>query len=334
MRHPSVWRVAVLVTQATLLTGSVASAADSGFFAHWRSAKPFAVVDGAGGLVSGNEVVGVTQLGTGQYEVEFTRKVDRCAYIATPANAYSQAITAFTAGGHLSPQGVYVEIKNQGGGLTDGPFHLVVACTSAGTLQAVVGYSADLVRSTPGTTLTPLGSGRYQVRFAIPVAECAFLATVGDPGNELVYNPSGVYTGSGPDRRTVYIETKNPGGGLQDGVPFHLAVVCKSAPKTHIAVVNADGSPDRASSLTSSFSGGPGQYAVVTSGPTSACATVATRGSVDTGVPFFPATVEVVPGPAPNTAGIQMRNLLFFGDTPRSDAFHAAIVCGPATPRP
>ena len=66
--------------------------------------------------------------------------------------------------------------------------------------------------------------------FAKPVSRCAFIATVGDPGAALVFSPSGVYTGSGPDVYTVYIETKNAGGGLQTGVPFHLALICPDTP--------------------------------------------------------------------------------------------------------
>jgi hypothetical protein len=54
---------------------------------------------------------------------------------------------------------------------------------------------------------------------------------------------------------------------------------------------------------------------------------VATRGSVDTAVPFNPATVEIFAGPAINTIGIEMRQLLFFGGAVFSDAFHAAVVC-------
>ena len=297
-----------------------------------RSTTLFAVVDIAGTLVSGSGVSSVAHLSTGQYEVTFTRDVSSCAYLATTANAYSQALQAYTAGGHLSVRGVYVETKNQGGGLTDGPFHLVVVCGGGiGSTYAVVGYAADLVRSTHGTTLTPLGFGRYEVkfprRFHESVAPCAYLATVGDPGSALVYNPAGVYTGSGPDWRTVYVETKNPGGGLQDGVPFHLAVVCPSAHRTRIAVVAQNGFLDRGSVFTASFKGATGKYALVTNKDLSECATVATRGSVDRAVPFSPATVEVVPGPAPNTVGLDVRNLLFFGGTPLDEAFHAATVC-------
>jgi hypothetical protein len=294
------------------------------------STNLFAVVDLSGALVHGNGVSGVMHLGTGQYEVSFTQDVGRCAYVATTANAYSQAIQAYTAGGHLSSQGVYVETKNQGGGLTDGPFNLVVACGGTGMAYAVVGYAADLVRATDGTTLTPLGFGRYDVKFAHGIDDedsCAYLATVGDPNNALVYAPSGVYTGSGPDFRTVYIETKNTGGGLQDGVPFHLAVICSSARKTRAIVVRPDGIANRGSVSTSSFTSSTGNYVLVTNRDISECATVATRGSVDQAVPFSPATVEIVPGPALNTVGVQVRDLLFFGGNFLNEAFHAASVC-------
>jgi hypothetical protein len=270
----------------------------------------------------------VTQLGTGQYEVTFTANVSACAYVATTANAYSQALTVFTASGHLSLNGVYVETKNQGGGLTDGPFHLVVDCGTPGMHYAVVGYAANLVRATPGTALVALGVGRYNVTFPTAVNNCAFLATVGDPGNGLVFAPAGVYTASGPTTKTVYLETKNPGGGLTDGVPFHLAVICPSAVQTHIAVVDGTGLIKRGSALTSAFNASTGQYTVVTKAsidPT--CATVVTRGSVNKAVPFAPATVELVLGPADNTIGIQVRTLLFFGGTLTDEAFHAASVC-------
>jgi len=292
------------------------------------AAASFAVVNMDGSLASGSsDVQSTTQIGTGQYEVTFLNPVTSCAYVATTINAYSQALQVFTAGGHLSTQGVYVETKNQGGGLTNGPFNLVVVCGSVGTQYAVVGYSANLVRSSPGATLTPLGSGRYNVNFPGSVGACAYIATVGDPANGLVFNPSGVYTGSGTGAGTVYIETKNTGGGLQDGVPFHLTVICPNAPQSAVMVVMPNGFPQRGSALTSSFNSATGEYAIVTNGDVSACATVATRGSVDTSVPFAPSTVEIVAGPANNTIGIEERSLLFFGGDLFNESFHAAIVC-------
>jgi hypothetical protein len=291
------------------------------------SSNLFASVTAAGALAHGNGVTGVTHLGTGQYEVTFSANVNNCGYVATTINAFSQALQSFTAGGHLSANGVYVETKNQGGGLTDGPFNLAVDCGQPGWSFAVVGYTANLVRATPGTSLTSLGTGRYNVTFASTVSNCAYLASVGDPGNALVVNPSGASTGSGPNARTVSIETKNPGGGLTAGIPFHLAVACPTAANTKTAVVKANGLPSRGSALTSSFSPSTGQYTLATSKPLPACATIATRGSVNASVPFDPATVEITPGPAANTTGIQVRQLLFFGGNPANESFHAAMVC-------
>src|SRR4029450_10156172 len=260
------------------------------------SAHIWAVVDQNGNLIHGNRTTGVVKLGPGQYEVSFNRNLTSCAYVATTRNAYSQAIQASTAGGHLSANGVYVETKNQGGGLTDGPFDLVVTCGGTGIRYAVVGYSADLVRSTAGTTLTFLGAGGYNIRFASSVAGCSYIATLADPGNALVYSPSGVYTGSGPDANTVYIETKNPGGGLQDGVPFHLALICPTTTNARLAGVKASGIAQRASAGTSSSRPSTGNYIVANNRNIGACATIATRGSVNTGVPFSPATIEITPG--------------------------------------
>lgn len=287
----------------------------------------FASVAGNGTLQNGNGVSSVTHIGIGRYEVTFTSDVSSCGYVSTTQNAFSQAIQSYTAGGHLSNSGVYVEVKNQGGGLTDGPFDLAVACNLKGWDFAVVGYTANLVRSTPGATLTHLGVGRYDVTFATVVGGCAYLATVGDPANALVFNPSGVYTGSGPTANSVYIETKNPGGGLTDGIPFHLAVVCPNAVSAHVLVVQSTGLARRGSSLTSSFDLSTGNYIFVTNVSLAPCTMIGTRGSVDKSVPFTPATVEITPGPVSNSSGIQVRQLLFFGGALVNQAFHAAGIC-------
>jgi hypothetical protein len=322
------------LSRLTLATGAAAAAIASALTlgavpaqAYTLSSNLFASVNLNGTLAYGNGVTGVTHLGTGRYEVTFSADVEQCAYVATTVNAYSQALQVFTAGGHLGADGVYVETKNQGGGLTDGPFNLVVDCGLPGWGYAVVGYGANLVRSTPGVTLTTLGSGRYDVTFPGYIGGCAYLATVGDPGNGLVYNPSGVYTGSGPNPGTVYVETKNPGGGLSAGIPFHLAVICPNAASTRVAVVAANGRIARGSRHTWSFSPAPGQYTLVSSRPLYGCAAVATRGSIDTAVPYDPATVEIAPGWARHTVGIQVRQPLFFGGNLASESFHAAVVC-------
>jgi hypothetical protein len=289
----------------------------------------WAVVNANGTLARGSRVTSVSHApGSGQYEVTFNRNVRTCAYVSTTRKAFTQAIQSYTAGGHLSANGVFVEIKNQGGGLMDGPFNLVVTCGAEQAMPfAVVGYRANLVRSSPGTSLTFLGSGRYRVTFNSLVSGCSFIATVGDPANALVFAPSGVYTGSGPNASTVYVETKNPGGGLQNGVPFHLAVICRSTPISRFSVVRADGSQQRGSVGNSSLRFATGRYLVFANRNLNTCATVATRGSVNTAVPFAPATVEIAPGRNSSSVGIEVRRLLFFNGGLTNQSFHAASVC-------
>ena len=292
------------------------------------STHKFAVVALNGTLISGNGASSALQLGPGQYEVTFSSNVSGCGYVATTSNAYSQAVIAYTAGGHLSQQGVYVETKNQGGGLTDGPFNLVVTCGTDGIPFAVVGYTANLVRGTAGVSLSHPSTGRYFLNFPTAVGTCAYLATVADPSNALVFGPAAVYTGSGATTNSVYIETKNPGGGLSDGIPFHLAIVCPSIPSTRFAVVKAGGAKQRANTSTTSVRTSTGNYAISTgTNNISACAKVATRGSVNTAVPFSPSTVEIAPGATPFSVGVQVRQLLFFGGAFDNQAFHIGIIC-------
>ena len=154
-----------------------------------------------------------------------------------------------------------------------------------------------------------LRSARAATRSRSPPAwrGCAYLATVADPGNGLVFNPSGVYTGKGPDSRTVYIETKNPGGGLQDGVPFHLSVICPGTGSSRFVVVKANGGKQRGSVGTASILGSTGNYQVSNDINVSSCAALATRGSPSTAVPFSPATVEITPGATAKSFGVQVR---------------------------
>jgi hypothetical protein len=283
-------------------------------------------VDVNGNLVFGNRVTSVSKLGPGQYEVTFNRNMTPCAYVATTNNSNTQAFQVFTASGHLSINGVYIETKNQGGGLTDAPFNLVATCGGTGIRYAVVDYNGGLARSTAGTTLSGSGSGTYTVTFTSAVSTCAFLATVADPGNGLVFNPSGVYTANGATANQVYVETKNPGGGLQAGVPFHLAVVCTGT-NSKVIVVKASGAKARGSTGTSSTRPSTGNYSVNLGRSLAACAVVATRGSINNGVPFNPATVELTPGVNANSTGVQVRELLFFGGNLTNLPFHAAAVC-------
>ncbi|MFN8582799.1 MAG: hypothetical protein U0163_17710 [Gemmatimonadaceae bacterium] len=133
----------------------------------------YAVVGINGTLIAGNGVTGVSASGFGTYEVTFNQNVSNCAYVATTTNAYSQAIQAYTASGHASVNGVYVETKNQGGGLTPGPFHLLVSC-NATFPYAVIGYNGQLVRSSPGVSITSAFGGQYTITFSQNVAQCGY----------------------------------------------------------------------------------------------------------------------------------------------------------------
>ena len=66
---------------------------------------------------------------------------------------------------------------------------------------------------------------------------------------------------------------------------------------------------------------------LATSRALSAGAAIATRSSVNTSVQFDSATVEITPGPAANTTGIQIRGLLSLGGNLQNESFHAAMIC-------
>jgi hypothetical protein len=98
-----------------------------------------AVVKSDGTLVRGKGATGARQLklangepATGEYEVDFGRKVSNCAYVATigkPGDegvAASGEITVATRTGNSSA--VYVNTNDSSGDNSDRSFHLQVAC--------------------------------------------------------------------------------------------------------------------------------------------------------------------------------------------------------------
>jgi len=286
----------------------------------------YAAVDATGHLTSGNGVAAVAQLGVGTYEVSFNSAVSSCAYVATPSAVASGALQAYTASGSTATA-VKVEIRDQGGAPTDGGFHLVVDCGNFGMLYAVVGYTGNLVRGSQGTSVSTFGGGTYNIWFPPRITPCSYIATVGDPGTGQAPATTGVYTASGKNGHMVYVETKNAGGGLQSGIPFHLAVICQVTSRTLTAVVRPDGTLNRGSPRVTSSSTATGQYTIDSPYDVSGCAAVATRGSVDKSVPFNPTTVEVSAGATSTSVGVVLRELAFFGGDDFNEAFHVAIVC-------
>ncbi|HEU4422517.1 MAG TPA: hypothetical protein VFR67_08235, partial [Pilimelia sp.] len=96
-----------------------------------RDNARWVVIDNAGEARRGT-AENTKRLGTGQWEVTFNRDVRSCTHLATVGDPGDGAVAdpglVFTASGHESARGVFVETKNLGGGLQDFPFHLRTIC--------------------------------------------------------------------------------------------------------------------------------------------------------------------------------------------------------------
>jgi hypothetical protein len=239
----------------------------------------FAVVDQNGNLIRSEPgKVSVTHISTGQFEVLFDAETDYCSYTANigdPDNnlVYSPGLI-FTGGGHLnSSNGVYVETMNLNGSFSDYPFHLSVNCTAK---FAVVNADGTLSRAGFDVqSVSRPGAGLYEVTFGVPVDSCAYIATVGDPGDGSVSGPALVFTEASPTGpNSVSVETKSLNGNLAD-YPFHLSVVCTSS----FAVVNGT-SIVRGDAQTVTRLG-QGRYEVTFLVPLAMCSYTASIGNPD-----------------------------------------------------
>jgi hypothetical protein len=91
---------------------------------------------------------------------------------------------------------------------------------------AVVDEDGTLVRDQHATGVAQPLDGQYDVTFDRNIRMCAYVATPGDPGTDIVFNPTFISVSRTPGtNNSVRVETKNAGGGLSDR-PFHLVVVC------------------------------------------------------------------------------------------------------------
>jgi hypothetical protein len=187
----------------------------------------WAVVNADGTLARGAGVTGAAAIGTGIYEVTFDRDLRGCTYVATPGGPTATTILpqalAFTASGHNSASGVYVETKAPAGGLTAFPFHLSVRCPEA--TAAVVASNGTLARGFHATGVTKLSAGIYEVRFDYDVRSCGLIAAVGDTANGLVFFPGIIATASGQlGPNNVRVETRSSQTGVSEDRPFHLVL--------------------------------------------------------------------------------------------------------------
>ncbi|WP_433719289.1 hypothetical protein ACQP2Y_32305 [Actinoplanes sp. CA-051413] len=104
------------------------------------------------------------------------------------------------------------------------------------TPWAVVDGSGALVFTKDATTVTPLGTGRFEVTFDRAVDGCVFLGTVAASGGQPVPESGLVFTASGSNRNSVLVQTRNI-DGTPAAHPFHLQVRCSVG---QTAVVSGD----------------------------------------------------------------------------------------------
>ncbi|MEU8229125.1 hypothetical protein AB0C12_05895 [Actinoplanes sp. NPDC048967] len=93
------------------------------------------------------------------------------------------------------------------------------------TPWAVVDGTGALVSTKGATTVTPLGTGRFEVTFDRAVDDCVFLGTVAASGGQPVPESGLVFTASGSNRNSVLVQTRNIDGAAA-AHPFHLQIRC------------------------------------------------------------------------------------------------------------
>jgi len=189
----------------------------------------WAVVNADGSVSRGsNKVAGATHPGTGVYDVDFNKKVNKCAYTANvgnPTDGDPFPLTVGLAGRTGDKFGVAVEVQDTSGTPTDASFHLDVAC-GAKALDAVVDSTGAFVRGAKGAASIHLTTGAYEVDFDRDVSGCGFVASVAQPGSS-GFPAQGTATVAGragnPDG--VFVQTFDLTGTQADR-PFHLILYC------------------------------------------------------------------------------------------------------------
>ena len=90
----------------------------------YNVAPLYADVSGSGTLIKGSRTTGVSDLGTGIYEVDFVRNVASCSYAA---NSYVGNVTVLTEPRAGNVDGVFL-VTEQSGTATDAEFWLTLTC--------------------------------------------------------------------------------------------------------------------------------------------------------------------------------------------------------------
>ena len=282
----------------------------------------WADVNTSGTLVHGSGSSGAYLVEAGGYQVNFTRDVTACSYVASLVVQndidVGPAGMVTVAGRVGLPDSVFVATTDTAGAPSDLAFDLLVSCQSP--TWAVVSASGSIVRSADAVTSAQNSTGEYNVVFDQSVLNCAILATPGTTGSVGTVAP-GYATVQGafgvPDG--VYVAIYNATGVLTNS-SFHVVVDCQSP---NWAVVTNAGVLSRGSAV--SASGSDGDYEVVFNQDVMNCAYIGSAGSTgDFGV-YGPAQVAFA-GLEDNAFGIFVSTHDTTGAV-TAESFHVGVFC-------
>ena len=188
-----------------------------------------AVINGDGTVSRGGlQVSGAIHLGTGLYEVDYVKKVARCAYTANvgnPGAGNPAALTIDLASRAGNKFGIFVQVKTTSGTLTDSSFHVDIACGAVKPLDAVVDDAGTFIRGANSTGSSHLATGAYEVDFNRNVSNCSFVASVAQPHAGTAAQGTATVAGRAGQPLGVFVQTFDLGGTQVDR-PFHLIVYC------------------------------------------------------------------------------------------------------------
>jgi hypothetical protein len=188
----------------------------------------WAVINSDGTVSRGSlNVTGAIDLGGGSYEVDFSRKVKKCAYtgnVGNPGAGNPAALTMSLATRSGNPFGIFVRIQDTAGTGTTASFHVDLACGTR-ALYAVVDSTGTFVRGGNSTGSTHLGAGQYEVDFNRNVSNCAFVASVAQPNIGVAPQGTATVAGRFGNPLGVFVQTYDLTGTQVDR-PFHLIVYC------------------------------------------------------------------------------------------------------------
>jgi len=245
------------------------------------AAGKWEVGSSAGALVRSKAGTAYTQLSIGTYVATFNSDQSKCAYIATPGDPGSGAVsgpviaTVATRSGNNNA--LFLQTWDQStGALTNAPVHVATYCGTKKT-YAVVGANGALARGSRVVSTARVGAGAYEVIFDRKVNTCAFTASIGTTGTGSVVAP-GLITvaGRAGNKFGVFVNTVDR-SGIQTDMPFHLAANCGG----DYAVVESNGTLARGAhvvSVTKLSGTNGGTYEVIFDRTVSACAYTATIG--------------------------------------------------------